>query len=100
MLDTAYELSNSGDVMDDDYLPLRLHAPLPCTLGVHQIWTHAEHRGRGVATALLDAARERAVYGRTVPRDMVAFSSPTGDGARLAKKYRGGEGIVKVYGGD
>jgi len=97
LLSTAFVLSNSDEVMNNDYIPLRTHTSVPCVLGVHQIWTHHDHRGRGVGTALLDVAREKMVFGCLVKKWDIAFSSPTGDGARLLKKYVGGEGDVKVY---
>jgi hypothetical protein len=99
LLSEAFVLSNADEVMNGDYIPLRDHTVVPCTLGVHQIWTHHDHRGRGVATALLDVSREKMIFGTTIKRDMIAFSSPTGDGARLLKKYVGSQNkaVVKVY---
>jgi len=56
-------------------------------LGIYKLWVHAAHRKTGVATALVDAAREWSVYGTVVPRDAIAFSSPTTNGSAFAKKY-------------
>jgi len=57
-------------------------------LGVHIIWVHNKHRGKGIATKLLDVARERAVFGYTsVPTNRVAFSSPTEAGLEFAQSY-------------
>ena len=73
----------------------RSNDPLPCRLGVRQIWAHSSARGKGVATELLDRARVKAVYGVEVGRGEVAFSSPTEAGAALAKSWTGGR--PKVY---
>ena len=57
-------------------------------LGVHLMWVHNKHRGEGIATKLLDVARERAVFGYTsVPTNRVAFSSPTEAGLEFAQSY-------------
>ena len=62
-------------------------ASYPATLGVLQVWTHAAHRRRGVATALLHAARTHAVFGQVVPKDQFAFSQPTSAGHALASAF-------------
>jgi len=56
-------------------------------MGVHQIWCHRLHRRKGIARTLVDMARDKLVYGMTVPFDLVAFSSPTVDGAAFARRY-------------
>lgn len=57
-------------------------------LGVHLMWVHNKHRGKGIATKLLDMARERAVFGYTaLPPNRVAFSSPTEAGLGFARNY-------------
>lgn len=56
-------------------------------IGVHQLWCHRSHRKRQIATMLVDTARSKFVYGLNVPLNMVAFSSPTSDGARFARTY-------------
>ena len=58
-------------------------------LGVHQIWSHGSHRGRGIASSLITAARDNLVFGMMVPAELVAFSSPTDEGLRFAKRYVG-----------
>lgn len=58
-------------------------------LGVHQIWSHGSHRGRGIASSLVTAARDNLVFGMMVPAELVAFSSPTDEGLRFAKRYVG-----------
>lgn len=61
--------------------------PTKAMLGVHTMWVHGKFRKQGIATTLLDTARERMVYGLVIPAELVAFSSPTEAGARFAKRY-------------
>lgn len=61
--------------------------PTKAILGVHQLWCHHLHRQKGIASHLVDAARSKLVFGMTVPYHLVAFSSPTADGALFAKRY-------------
>jgi hypothetical protein len=80
--------------------PLLLRADAPrvrAVLGVDQVWVARSGRRRGVARALLDAARAHAVHAHTVPRAEVAFSQPTGEGFALAGAYRGTPGAVPVF---
>lgn len=65
--------------------------PLPW-LGVRLVWTHPRARRRGVAAALLAAARGWGVLGATVPARRVAYTSPTAAGAALAAAVAGREG--------
>lgn len=58
-------------------------------MGVHQLWCHKSHRNKGIASKLLDAARRNFIYGIAVPKNMIAFSSPTIDGALFARRYCG-----------
>ena len=66
-------------------------------MGVYQVWTHASSRRTGVAKRLLDAAREKIIYGMMVTRTQIAFSSPTGEGMKFAKEYIGKDNQVLVY---
>lgn len=61
--------------------------------GVKLIWSHWNHRRRGVATALLDAVRRNLCYGYTVPKAKCAFSTPTTSGRALATRYLEAEDI-------
>lgn len=61
--------------------------PVPCVLGVSQVWTHPRFRRQRVAWRLLDVARERAQFNFVVPRAEVAFSQPTQAGRALAKRF-------------
>jgi hypothetical protein len=62
-------------------------SPSQAHMGVYQIWCHKSYRRLGVSKALLNLAREKLIYGMVIPRDMVAFSSPTTDGFYLACNY-------------
>ena len=57
--------------------------------GVRLVWVHWNYRRKGVATALLDALRRNLVYGYTIPKVEIAFSSPTTSGRALAARYLG-----------
>ncbi|KAL7489023.1 hypothetical protein ACHAW6_014618, partial [Cyclotella cf. meneghiniana] len=65
--------------------------PHSVILGIHQIWVHNLHRHKGIATKLVECARCNFVFGMIIPREKVAFSSPTEDGVRFARGYMGGE---------
>ena len=56
-------------------------------LGISRIWTSTSHRRKGVAAALLDAARRNFFYGMEVPKDKMAFSQPTESGGQLAEYW-------------
>ena len=58
--------------------------PHPALLGISRIWTCATYRRRGVATRLLECARENFIYGTCVEKELVAFSQPTVMGQALA----------------
>lgn len=61
---------------------------VPACLGISRIWSSAQARKQGVATALLKSAAEQfgiSEAGRT----QVAFSQPTESGAALARKWFG-----------
>jgi len=71
--------------------------------GIHQLWVHAKFRKQGIATRLVDAARGKLVFGLTVPKELLAFSSPTEAGACFARNYvcgsdsAGGTKQILVY---
>lgn len=65
----------------------RSSLPRKAMVGVHQLWVHANFRSQKVATRLVDAVRTKFVFGLTVPKAMLAFSSPTEAGARFACNY-------------
>ncbi|KAJ2958914.1 hypothetical protein NQZ79_g5540 [Umbelopsis isabellina] len=57
--------------------------------GIARIWVDPSHRGKGIATQLLDAVCRCFVYGQNLERQSIAFSQPTGDGKNLAVHYTG-----------
>mmetsp|Transcript_70 Transcript_70/g.181 ORF Transcript_70/g.181 Transcript_70/m.181 type:complete len:240 (+) Transcript_70:22-741(+) len=56
-------------------------------LGVDKIWVRPSHRRRGVATALLDAARRHFFFNFEVPIPRFAVSQPTAEGRALFEAY-------------
>ena len=71
-------------------------SPRPALCGVTLIWVAARDRRRGLATALLDAARTHYAAAFEVPVERLAFSQPTELGRRLAASYTGREDFL-VY---
>jgi GNAT superfamily N-acetyltransferase len=65
----------------------RSRQPRKATIGVHQIWVHSKFRKSGVASALVDAVREKTIFGMVVPAGHVAYSSPSEAGAAFARRY-------------
>ena len=58
-------------------------------LGIHQIWVHSSHRKKGIASKLVNAARDHLIFGMIIPVELIAFSSPTDEGLQFAKRYVG-----------
>ncbi|KAF8427487.1 ESCO1/2 acetyl-transferase-domain-containing protein [Tirmania nivea] len=69
----------------------------PALLGISRIWTCSAHRRRGIATRLLDVARQAFIYGMTIDKSRVAFSQPTALGKALAGEWFLREGGWLVY---
>lgn len=63
-------------------------------LGIFQLWVHANHRRKGIASRLVTAAREHKVFGMVVPIHQTAFSSPTQSGLEFAQRYANGSVLV------
>lgn len=92
----AYEVESQGDDANTDQSVLAASKSSSVSinpnskqavLGISRIWTSVSHRRKGVAAALLDAARGNFIYGAQIPKDMVAFSQPTESGGLLAQKW-------------
>lgn len=66
-------------------------------LGILRIWTSKANRKCGIATNLLECARNSFFYGMEVPKELMAFSQPTESGGRLAVRYFGIESGWHVY---
>ncbi|KAF8436432.1 ESCO1/2 acetyl-transferase-domain-containing protein [Terfezia claveryi] len=79
--------------------PLTLSpTPSPALLGISRIWTCSTYRRRGIATRLLDVARQAFIYGMTIDKCRVAFSQPTALGRALAGEWflREGNAVKSV----
>ena len=63
--------------------------PERATMGIRHLWVHSRARKMGIATRMVDSARCKLVFGLVVPRDEIAFSSPTQSGLLFAQKYCG-----------
>ena len=61
--------------------------PERAMMGIRHLWVHSRARKIGVATRLVDSARCKLVFGLVVPKDQIAFSSPTQSGLAFGKKY-------------
>ncbi|CCD23495.1 Eco1p NDAI_0B04600 [Naumovozyma dairenensis CBS 421] len=59
------------------------------TLGISRIWVCRTQRANGIASMLLDVAREHTIYGKEVNKFLTAWSQPTESGGKLASKYNG-----------
>jgi N-acetyltransferase len=69
----------------------------PSSLGISRIWTSNLWRRQGVASALLECARQNTIYGVSLPKASVAFSQPTASGGCLARTWFGTAAKWKVY---
>lgn len=58
-------------------------------VGISRIWVCRTERCAGVATRLLEVARDNTIYGKTIEKWEVAWSQPTESGGKLASKYNG-----------
>lgn len=56
-------------------------------LGIALLWTHEQYWRQRVATKLVDTARHHSFFGMTVPKGMMAFSSPTTAGWQFGRSY-------------
>ena len=62
---------------------------VPALCGINRIWVHSKHRRQGIASRLVDAARDNFLYGRVLCQNEIAFSQPTEDGRSFGKHYVG-----------
>jgi ribosomal protein S18 acetylase RimI-like enzyme len=85
---SAQPLQHGFNLLDNNLD--RSTAKQKAVVGIHQIWVHSKFRRQGIASLLVDALREKMVYGLVIPREHVAFSSPTLAGAAFARKYVAG----------
>jgi N-acetyltransferase len=57
------------------------------TMGVAKIWTSENHRREGYATLVVDTARHYFAGGIIVPKEDIAYTSPTDDGKAFICEY-------------
>jgi len=90
-LDLPMDIDTQGKVPDRQRV----------ALGIRLMWVRRCERRRGVATALVDAARKLAggPGAPPVPLELVGFSQPTRQGLSFAARYQGASrgGRVFVY---
>ncbi|ALC43774.1 eco [Drosophila busckii] len=55
--------------------------------GVSRIWVTPLQRRRGIATKLLRVVQSQTILGSDIPRDRIAFSTPTDAGRALAQHF-------------
>ena len=73
------------------------HAEVPALVGISRIWTSRQHRRKGIASALLQAARCNFLFGMEIPKASVAFSQPSESGGALARAWYGENDRWLVY---
>ncbi|KAJ8355850.1 hypothetical protein SKAU_G00186440 [Synaphobranchus kaupii] len=62
-------------------------SPETAICGVSRIWVFSLMRRQGIATRLVDTARNTFMYGSHLTKTEIAFSDPTPDGKLFATKY-------------
>jgi GNAT superfamily N-acetyltransferase len=58
-----------------------------CYMSIDRIWTRRDFRRNGIATLLVDHARQSFVPGLSLSKEQIAFSRPTSAGREFATKY-------------
>lgn len=71
-------------------------------LGISRIWVCKSQRLNGIATKLLNAARQNAILGKIIDKQFVAWSQPSDNGGKMALRYNSvkhnsGEILVPCY---
>lgn len=70
----------------------RIHTDdIDCFMGVDRIWVATDYRRQGIATKLIDAAREHFIPGLYIDKQNVAWSKTTNIGDKFALSYLGTE---------
>ncbi|XP_050735189.1 N-acetyltransferase ESCO2-like isoform X2 [Eriocheir sinensis] len=64
-------------------------APTKVWVGISRVWVLQAHRGKGIATTLVDAMRNNMIKNHILSIDQFAFSDPTEVGLSFAEKYAG-----------
>ena len=71
-------------------------------LGISRIWVCKSQRLNGIATKLLNAARQNTIPGKIVDKQFVAWSQPSDNGGKMALRYNSvkhnsGEILIPCY---
>mmetsp|Transcript_45507 Transcript_45507/g.50670 ORF Transcript_45507/g.50670 Transcript_45507/m.50670 type:complete len:435 (-) Transcript_45507:246-1550(-) len=78
-------------ILSEAYRMLSLHerslTPERAKLGIGLLWTHPMARHKGIATRLVNAARDHTIFGMRIAQHDVAFSSPTQAGYDFALHF-------------
>lgn len=90
------DIGSSGPALDSSSISHSTASDV-ALLGISRIWTSQANRKCGIATSLLECARNCFFYGMEVPKELMAFSQPTESGGRLAARYFGTESGWHVY---
>ena len=85
-IDTAYKIIHTENY---ESLQCDKTRPFKVSAGIARVWISNESRRKGLATCLLDCARETFCFGVEIPKSQIAFSQPTAHGHKLAMKYFG-----------
>jgi hypothetical protein len=67
------------------------------TLGIRQMWTRPDHRGKGTIFSLLEVGRKKTFPRLMISRRHVAFSQPTSDGTKFIARYTDSAARYWVY---
>lgn len=59
------------------------------SFGISRIWVAPEFRRQGIATKIMNVITTDFIYGEIVPKNLIAFSQPSGDGKKFATHYFG-----------
>ncbi|CAL9731759.1 N-acetyltransferase Eco1p [Monosporozyma unispora] len=71
-------------------------------LGISRIWVCKSERLQGIATKLVNAARQNTIFGEVVDKRFVSWSQPSDNGGKMALKYNSvkhgsGEILIPCY---
>lgn len=89
---TSLDINNNNPNNTNENFP-RVSA----VVGIKLVWVHSLYRRKGLATTMLDAARQSFQYGTVISRQQLAFSQPTAEGLELASKYLRTTTRLRVY---
>lgn len=83
------ERQQGTNAIDNGIVLVDKHKQNKALWGIRIMWTSPAARRKGIATKLLDCARSQLARGCLLPRDALAFSQPTAEGAAFIRSYTG-----------